>query len=238
MADSKILTVQYVRLEQTAASIGDRLLAQLIDWAVLLSYSFFVLWVISELAIETFWTVLLLMIFPLLFYTLLCELFNHGQSLGKMAMKTRVVKADGSSPSLGDLILRWMLYLIDGPLSSYMGVVVMMLTKRTQRLGDLAAGTMVIKLKKYQDIRVSLDEYDFASKDYKPRYPAAADLSLQQVDVITRTLQTATNAADPRVVQLATKVREKLDIKPAETTDELFLHRIVRDYQYYALEEI
>ena len=238
MADSKILTVQYVRLEQTAASIGDRLLAQLIDWAAMLAYIFFMSWLITALYIENVWVILLFVVFPLFFYTLLCELFNHGQSLGKMAMKTQVVKADGSSPSLGDLILRWTLYLIDGPLSSFMGVVVMMLTKRTQRLGDLAAGTMVIKLKKYQDMRVSLDEYDFASKDYTPRYPAAADLSLQQVDIITRTLQTATSANDPRIAQLATKVREKLDVKPAETTDGMFLHRIIRDYQYYALEEI
>ena len=41
-----------------------------------------------------------------------------------------------------------------------------------------------------------------------------------------------------RTAQLARKVCEKLAIERKETDDTAFLRRIVRDYQYYALEEI
>lgn len=56
-------------------------------------------------------------------------------------------------------------------------------------MGDLAAGTMVIKEKNYRKIHVSLDEFDYLTKDYRPTYPQASDLSLEQINVITRTLQ-------------------------------------------------
>jgi hypothetical protein len=42
----------------------------------------------------------------------------------------------------------------------------------------------------------------------------------------------------PRTAALANKVAQKLGIERQEASDTAFLQRIVRDYQYYALEEI
>jgi len=241
MADSNILTGQYVRIEQTAASVGDRIVAQLIDWLVLFAYEFLVFWLIDTFVTSEKWLVIVLIVFvlmPLLFYTLACEVLNHGQSIGKMVMKTRVVKVDGSTPTLGSFLLRWLVFLVDGPMTSYMGLIPIALTKNHQRLGDLAAGTMVIKLQNYKKIQVSLDEYDYMQKNYTPRYPQASDLSLEQIEIIRRTLATNWNDNNMHVMQLSAKVQEKLGIRRAELTDEAFLSRVVRDYQYYALEEI
>ena len=96
-----------------------------------------------------------------------------------------------------------------------------------------------MKLQNYKKIQVSLDEYDYLTKSYTPRYPQAADLSLEQIEIIRRTLQQAQWGLDgDRLSELAQKVQQKLDVRRAETTDVLFLDRIVRDYQYYAIEEI
>ena len=76
------------------------------------------------------------------------------------------------------------------------------------------------------------------SQGYKPRYPQAADLSLEQIEIITRTISIRQNDFADRITKLANKVREKLNIERKETDDVAFLRRIVRDYQYYALEEI
>jgi len=238
MADTSILTAQYVRIEQTVASVGDRIFAQLIDWAVVYSYLTMAIWIETRLHVDGVWTVILtLMVW--LFYTPFMEAVNHGQTLGKMAMKMRVVKADGASPSLGAVIMRWMLFIIDGPLTSFMGIIPMIMTKSNQRMGDLAAGTVVVKLQDYKKIQVSLDEYDYLSKNYTPRYPQAADLSLEQIEIVTRTLtQTKDKAGSDAIDRLSAKVQQILGIKPAEPTAEQFLRRIVRDYQYYAIEEI
>lgn len=241
MAGSDILTGQYVRIEQTAASLGDRIVAQIIDWMVLLAYEIFIIWLLDTAKPSDSWfffSIIVLVLFPLLFYSLSFEVLNHGQSIGKMVMKTRVVKVDGSTPTLGAFLLRWLVFLVDGPMTGYMGVLSIVLTRNNQRLGDLAAGTMVIKLQNYKKIQVSLDEYDYMQKNYTPRYPQAADLSLEQIEIIRRTLATSWNDNNMHTMQLAAKVQEKLGIKRAEITDEAFLTRVVRDYQYYALEEI
>ena len=113
-----------------------------------------------------------------------------------------------------------------------------LLTKNSQRMGDLAAGTMVIKEKNYRKIHVSLDEFDYLTKDYRPTYPQASDLSLEQINVITRTLQSGKKDRTRRIASLAKKVQELLSITPHDSNPENFLQTILRDYQYYALEEI
>ena len=238
MADTGILTGQYVRIEQAVASVGDRILAQLIDWGVVYSYLTMAIWVEVKLKLDDPWLVIITLLLWL-FYTPFLEVMNQGQTLGKKVMKMRVVKADGSRPSLGAFIMRWLLFLVDGPMTSFMGLIPMIITKNNQRLGDLAAGTVVVKLQNYKKIQVSLDEYDYLTKNYTPRYAQAADLSLEQIEIVRRTLAQAEVSSNYiKLSLLADKVQEKLGISSAEPTDEQFLHRIVRDYQYYAIEEI
>jgi uncharacterized RDD family membrane protein YckC len=237
MAESGIITGQYVRIQPTVASVGDRIFAQLIDWGVLLAYFALLTWFIVVTGIDGWWW-MVLYLFPLFFYSLLCEILNQGQTLGKMALNIRVVKMDGSMPTLGSYLMRWMLFLIDGPATSFVGLVAMILTRNNQRLGDMAAGTVVIKKQKYKKIQISLDEYDYLSKNYTPRYPQASDLSLEQIEIITRAIGTQRDGFDLRLNQLAKKVQQKFNIERKEANDLAFLQRVVRDYQYYALEEI
>ena len=233
-----MITGQYVNIQPTVASVGDRIFAQILDWIVLLAYLVMVIWIGVENHINSNWYFIITIGLIPLFYTLLLEIFNQGQSLGKMLMKMQVVKLDGSSPTLGAYLMRWLLFIIDGPMTGYMGLLVIILSRNNQRLGDLAAGTVVIKKQKYKKIQISLDEYDYLAKNYTPRYPQAADLSLEQIEIITRTLSVSQKDFALRVARLAGKVREKLNIERKETDDVAFLRRIVRDYQYYALEEI
>ena len=237
MAESGIITGQYVRIQPTVASVGDRIFAQLIDWGVLLAYIALLTWFVVETNISG-WVVATLYLFPLLFYTLICEVLNQGQTLGKMVLNIRVVKMDGSMPTLGAYLMRWMLWLIDGPATSFVGLVAMILNRNNQRLGDMAAGTVVIKKQKYKKIQISLDEYDYLAKNYTPRYPQASDLSLEQIEIITRAISTQRDGFDLRLNQLAKKVQQKFNIERKEANDLAFLQRVVRDYQYYALDEI
>ena len=237
MAESAIITGQYVRLQPTVASVGDRILAQILDWIILFAYVMLAIIIAADIIKTEWYYIITIGVIPL-FYTLLMEIFNQGQSVGKMIMNMQVVKLDGSRPTMSAYLMRWLLFLIDGPLTSYMGLLVMVLTRNNQRLGDLAAGTVVIKKQKYKKIQISLDEYDYLSKGYVPRYPQAADLSLEQIDIITHTLSIQQSDFAERTTQLARKVCEKLAIERKETDDTAFLRRIVRDYQYYALEEI
>ena len=238
MANSGIITGQYVRIQPTVASIGDRIFAQIIDWVVILAYLTVLTLFASAIDFNGSAWLFALYILPPLFYTVLCEILNQGQTLGKMVMNMRVIKLDGTTPTIGSYLMRWLLYIIDGPLTSFAGLVVMLVTRNNQRLGDLAAGTVVIKQQKYKKIQISLDEYDYLAKSYKPRYPQAADLSLEQIEIITQAISNQRDGFDANRSQLVKKVQQKLNIEKKEANDLAFLQRIVRDYQYYALEEI
>lgn len=238
MAESTIITGQFVRISQTPASIGERLLALVIDYFLIVIYVYSTATLLTELRLPSGFTLiffLCVIYLPILGYSFLCETFNHGQSFGKRIMNIRVVKADGTTPSISSYLLRWLLFPIDGPITGGLGILVVLLTKNSQRMGDLAAGTMVIKEKNYRKIHVSLDEFDYLTKDYHPVYPQSADLSLEQVNVITRTLQSSEKDRPRRILLLAQKVQELLSITPRDNNQEKFLQTVLRDYQYYTL---
>src|SRR5262245_53868158 len=67
---------------------------------------------------------------------------GEGQTLGKRLMKIRVVRADGRPAGMGEIAVRTILRVIDNYL---IGMIVMLATgERRQRIGDLAAGTIVV----------------------------------------------------------------------------------------------
>jgi hypothetical protein len=79
-----------------------------------------------------------------LYYYFACE-SGGGQTLGKRLMKIRVVGLDGKPAGMGDIAVRTVLRLIDGLFLYLVGLIVMLVTgERRGRLGDLAAGTMIV----------------------------------------------------------------------------------------------
>ncbi|MDR3269738.1 MAG: RDD family protein [Tannerella sp.] len=247
MAESTIITGQYVQIDQTPASVGERILARFIDIILMSLYYFSVYAFIGvymeyipyahRISSDSMWILVLVLAAPALLYSLLWELFNHGRSPGKKLLGLRVVMKDGTAPSFNAYLLRWLLLAVDISLSQCIGVLSILLTKNNQRIGDLAAGTLVIKEKNYHRINVTLDEFRHLSVNYRPVFPQAENLSLEQINLINQTLFRYDPERSQRIRELAFKVRQFLRINPP-MDDEALLQILTRDYQYYALEEI
>ena len=244
MAQSSIITGQYVELTQTPASVGDRLIAAIIDLAILVVYFVAVFLAfgsyLDPFGFKTSDVVLIiiyvLVFFPVILYFPACEIFARGQSLGKMAMKTRVVTLDGNSPSVGSCLLRWLLYPIDTFLTGFLGVVFITFGKYRQRLGDLAAGTIVIKTTSTQYDFFTVNDYNYVQQGYEPTYPEAANLSTKQVDVITRTLYSSDYSRRTELVyKLAVQVQQYLGVQLAGNVyADAFLTTVLNDFYYYS----
>jgi len=79
-------------------------------------------------------------------YYIIAELVTDGRSPGKRAVGLRVVRADGFPMGFAESVVRNLVRIVDFAPGMYgIGLVAMMIGKRTQRLGDLAAGTIVVK---------------------------------------------------------------------------------------------
>lgn len=240
MGNSDIITNQFVRISQTPASIGERIVARLIDYVIIVLYIIVMVFITDFLSIlSNSWDPVMAFLFtiPIWLYDFLWETFNNGQSPGKYIMKIRVINKDGSRPSLGSFFMRWLLSFVDIGVSG-VGLLFILFTKHSQRLGDLAAGTMVIKLVDYTKYHVTLDEFYYVKKDYHPVYKEVKNLSQGQVELIEKTLYSTRDDHDYQIEVLANKVEKFLCIQPKENSKEAFLATILHDYQYYAMELI
>ena len=245
MTHTDIITNQFVRIAQTPASIAERIFARIIDDIIIfvIYASVFYVWTYFTNNDPFFWFMLL---FTLAFWLwdFLWETFNDGKTPGKKILKIRVINKDGSRPNLGSFFMRWLLGNIDIGCSC-IGLLFILLTKDSQRLGDLAAGTMVIKEVNIEDIHVSLDEFYYAKKDYHPTYEEAKNLSQAQVELIEKTVYSGNDKHEEQVDALARKVTKFLGIEDRLKTSlqkgnskEKFLATILHDYNYYLMELI
>ena len=145
-----ISTAHNVDIDYIPAGVLDRILATLIDGAFqfgLLMLGLMFIGLFSMVASPTWFFVILAVIIAS--YHLFCEAVFNGRSLGKYTMRIQVVKLNGKKLTFWDCMLRWVFRLIDISISSgAVAVISIIASKRMQRLGDMAAGTTVIKLEK------------------------------------------------------------------------------------------
>ena len=107
MAEKSIVTGQYVRICQTPASVGERMLAQLIDWVIQFAYLTTWWFLTTKMGVELgTLAIILLILLPVFFYCPLCEILSGGQTFGKRLVKLRVIMADGTLPSPAAYLLK------------------------------------------------------------------------------------------------------------------------------------
>lgn len=235
MDNFQIETAQNIRISQTIAGVGDRILAYLIDMFVQGAYVVILLIGLGNLLSSgenEMWAIYMILAIPLLMYFFLFETFMNGRTPGKAAMKLRVVKLDGSKPDMFTFFIRWVLRLIDISISSGgVAVLVIIIGGKGQRLGDIAAGTTVISEKTDPYLRENL----MASlpENYIPRYPQVTQLTDAQIHQIKTILSKALVKRDFKVIKkLAEQTSSLLDITHEQRSLE-FLQQVISDYAYY-----
>lgn len=157
-----MLTPENVELRFEVAGLGSRVAAATIDY-IILTVGYFVLLIGGGAAIALImpgsvsaaglpgrlFSYLLIALFILLTffgwwgYFILFELLWNGQSIGKRRLGLRVVRAEGQPISAAASLVRNLIRLVDVFLG--VGVIVMLIDRQGRRLGDFAAGTLVVR---------------------------------------------------------------------------------------------
>jgi uncharacterized RDD family membrane protein YckC len=227
-----IETAQNVMVQHEVASVGDRIVAAILDNLVLFAWMFllFIIGVFTAGGGGGGVAVVILIamaVLPYMFYDLVCEITMDGQSIGKRARRIRVVRMDGGQPRIGQYLLRWVLRPIDS--FYYLGLVVILINGKGQRLGDLAAGTCVVSLKprlKLQDTLMTT-----VPVDHQVRYPEAIRLNDAQAALIKELLNT-TQVGDRAELmrQMADRVSLAIGNAAIGPSPEQFLRFVLQDY--------
>jgi uncharacterized RDD family membrane protein YckC len=85
-----------------------------------------------------------LFLLSFLYYIVLEGPKGKGQTLGKKIMKIKVTHEDGNVPSYTQAAIRTVLRIVDGMFFHIVGVVVICISEKDQRVGDIAARTIVV----------------------------------------------------------------------------------------------
>ena len=143
----EIDTPEGVRLALELAGIGSRGLAALIDLAIQAALIAFVAIIATSSDSAAADAVAVVAGFIFFFgYHIAFETLNAGQSIGKVALRLRVVRTDGGPISFVRSSIRSLLRIIDILPSFYLvGIVAVFSTERNQRLGDLSADSIVVQ---------------------------------------------------------------------------------------------
>jgi uncharacterized RDD family membrane protein YckC len=154
-----IQTPENVAFGYQVAGIGSRFLACLVD-TIIVGLLQLVVLVLLALILNAFsgstfaeqlsaWLVAVLGLIAALFYWgyyVFFEMLWNGQSPGKRWVGLRVIRADGTPITLSESLIRNLARVVDFLPAAYgIGIVTMFIDRQSRRLGDLAAGTLVVQ---------------------------------------------------------------------------------------------
>jgi uncharacterized RDD family membrane protein YckC len=154
-ASARMVTPEAVALEFQTANVGSRILAYVLDMAIVIAgilagvFAVALLGQATDVVVPDWVAVaIVLVLLPAwwLGYFIAFETLWRGRTPGKAALGLRVVTTEGAPVRFRHAAIRALLGLVDFALASgFFAVIFILLTRDNQRLGDLVAGTLVLR---------------------------------------------------------------------------------------------
>jgi uncharacterized RDD family membrane protein YckC len=230
-----IRTTQNVVITYEIATLSDRILALLLDWLIIV-VSFLIInyftYRIFDLRTES-----MAIIFAMLFscYTLISEVLFSGRTIGKMALRTKVVSLEGKHLSFYDYTLRWAFRIVD--IFMTMGALGALLSSSTdygQRIGGLVSNSTVVKIN--TKLRIQLKDLLKISTlgDHEPKYVGVRNFKESDMLLVKQTLDRyqryKNKAHEFAIADVAEVMRNQLGLESIPENKILFLKTLIRDY--------
>ncbi|VTU00958.1 Marine sediment metagenome DNA, contig: S06H3_S11843 (Fragment) OS=marine sediment metagenome GN=S06H3_42614 PE=4 SV=1: RDD [Gemmataceae bacterium] len=202
--ETRIETPEQIGLDMELAGLGSRFLAQLVDWLwkVLLTagLALVAIVILGLLGMESLFknlagamlaAVVALVYVVWLTYAIAFEVRGNGQTPGKRAAGIRVVRANGAPVDFQAVSVRNLLAVADFlPVFYLLGAVLILLTEKRQRLGDVAAGTIVVRERTDPAAPEPIDELiAYATPDFAFTPAQLAALTREDANVVREFLR-------------------------------------------------
>lgn len=242
MTEITINTAQNVAINFKPASLGERMLAFFLDMLIKTAYVMAVFFLIYEifqwgsyLNYLDNWerNVIQFGIYsPVIFYTLFFESWTDGQTPGKKIMKIRVVKLEGYQARFSDYFSRWISRLVDVYLFMGLpGILFIIFSEKSQRLGDIVTGATVISLK--SNVVLNHRFLDDLSNEYQVSFPTVVRLSDYDMNIIKKAYKTAVIQNNQEMLSaLIQKIEQVTAIKNQHLSPHQFIQTVMNDFNH------
>ena len=259
MQSLELTTDQNVRIDVELASVGQRVLAVLIDVIILIAYFTVMTIALSGIIFSSFrsesrenmsvWYILFMIVvyLPFVLYTPVLERLTKGQTVGKMAMGIRVTKKNGENAKFKEYFTRWLfrplefyilLFAQGGVLlllaSAFFDILIASVSGSNQRIGDFMANTVVVRKNPSRSFSIQ-DVLAIKSNDnYEPTYQNVTmytdeDMMLVK-NTITRVEKYRNENTKKLAISLAEKIAADLQLSEAPKKRLKFLKTVLNDY--------
>ncbi|WP_293311414.1 RDD family protein [Pedobacter sp. UBA5917] len=240
MDSIRISTAQNIDIDYEIAGLGERIAARCIDLAIFVFIAIITLVVMGAAAMATSGNGALVILFVFIaifaFYDLVCEITMDGQTLGKKVLKIKVISIDGTQPTFGQYIFRWLFRMIDFGFPFGWGVVALVsvvVTEKHQRLGDILAKTTLIKTKP----RTAFESVPFSFNipdEYEPKFKEVLHLNDRDIELVHDVLTGYYQTGNANLIYtMAAKIKEHIVATVPEGMNELqFLETVLKDYNH------
>jgi uncharacterized RDD family membrane protein YckC len=232
-----ITTTQNVTIKYELAGLQSRFNAFLIDM-IILYFTVIILTAIIAPALpgNLISIYFYLFVLPVLFfYILVSEILMDGQTLGKKALKIKVVRLDGKMPSTMDYIIRWAFRLVD-ILFSLGGIAAILIssTDKSQRLGGIVSNTTVIKLKSSNSIGFEYINKLSQTISHEPKYIGVRQFNESEMllvkSVVDRYRKFGNKAHQQALNETVQSIMSRLKIESEPKNKVEFLNQVIKDY--------
>jgi uncharacterized RDD family membrane protein YckC len=246
-----LVTSHNITIEYQLATILDRFLALMIDLCIVLVW----LW-ISTIVAESMsrsnvydqflnpdrklyrdMIIAFLFLPVFFFYNLIFEIFTGGASPGKMIMGIKVVNLQGQNPSVNECFLRWTFRPVELMLTlGGLAAIFVSSSENAQRVGDMVARTVVIKLR--PSLKYTLKDVMSikTSTDYTPKNLQVVKFSENEMlyvkNCVDRSRRYPNPASRKLLNEITIKICDQLNIKevPEAKKQADFLRGLIQDY--------
>lgn len=229
----RAITPEAVAVTVDVAALGSRMIAWLVDTLIQVTILIPVLIGFgaageggtAELVILTLVLFLILWgYFPLL------EWLWRGRTPGKRLQRLRVVRTDGQPAGGAAILVRNLVRIVDVIALPFLAVISMLVSRRSQRLGDLAAGTMVVREHRHR----TPEPLDLPEHPDLPPVDSSG-LSERQYDLIRSFLARRHDldqaAREGLAARLASDLRAGVGTVPPGLDDEALLEAAAQSYR-------
>lgn len=260
-----INTDQNIQIELELASLSQRLIALFIDVMVSLFYLVLMTFIIAMIFVNSwnlfnqneefsidFWIAVFFIIVyvPYLLYSPLLEFLTKGQTIGKMAIGIRVIKANGENPAFRDYFTRWLfrpvefyfislftgfyfgLFLIF--LNAFFDILFVIISTRSQRSGGFMSNTVVVRKTPKREYSLK-DVLSIKSHEtHQATYPNVIQFTDEDMMLIKSTIDRVKKYQNDETkkfaIQLADKTAESIGLAETPEKKLSFLETVLNDY--------
>lgn len=249
------ISAQHVKIEFEMASVLQRGLAYVIDTAI--GYIYLIIVMLSlidsvrlaysdmDVLVGLF---ILLVNLPIVLYKPLMEYFFNGQTLGRMALGIRMVRANGDRMTIKDIFVRWVMRgeffwisLVSNPgfiglipFISGIDLLVASMSPLRQRIGDMMVSVIAIRTRPNRAYTLKEVLSKQTDAEYVPTYEKCITFTDEDMIYLKKVIEQYKKFKEPEVKELlnqvTVKTQQRLEIEEPITNPLVFLETVLKDY--------